>query len=76
MIAGFMAAAYLLGAYTFAASFVAYLVAYLVTVRLGATTRCHHNFGYYSVKCLIPCVVMSDLTGPRYALESKVVYSR
>jgi hypothetical protein len=58
--------------------FVAYLfVAYLfVTRQLGATTHCHHNFGYYFGKSLIPCVIMSGGTGTRYALQSKVVYSR
>jgi hypothetical protein len=60
----------------FGAYFVAYVVGYFVTGRLGATTHCHDNFGYYLVKYLIPCVVMSDRTGPRYALEGKVVYSR
>jgi hypothetical protein len=58
--------------------FVAYrFVAYLfVTAQRGATTHCHHNFGYYCGKSLIPCVVMSGGTGTRYALKSKVVYSR
>jgi hypothetical protein len=47
-----------------------------VTQRLAATTHCHHNLGYYFGKRLIPCVVISGQTGLRYALESKVVYSR
>jgi hypothetical protein len=53
--------------------FIAYL---FVTTQLGATTHCHHNFSYYFVKSLIPCVFMPVRTGTRYALESKVVYSR
>jgi hypothetical protein len=59
-------------------SFAVYIfVAYrFVTGQLGATTHCHHNFGYYFGKSLIPCVVMSGGTGTRYALQSKVVYSR
>jgi hypothetical protein len=47
-----------------------------VTARLRGTTHCHPNFGYYFGKRLIPCVVMSDRTGPRYALKGRVVYSR
>jgi len=51
-------------------------VAYFVTQRIEVTPQCHHNFGYYCRKYLIPGAVMSDQTGPRYAVESKVVYSR
>lgn len=47
-----------------------------VTRPLRETTHCHPNFGYYCGKHLIPCVVMSDRTGPRYALKGRVVYSR
>jgi len=47
-----------------------------VTAHLGATTHCHHNFGYYFGKYMIPCVVILSRTGTRYALRSKVVYSR
>jgi hypothetical protein len=47
-----------------------------VTPRLGGTTHCHLNFGYYCGKHLIPCIVMSDWTGPRYALKGRVVYNR
>ena len=39
-----------------------------VTARLRGTTHCHPNFGYYFRKHLITYVVMSDRTGPRYAL--------
>ena len=61
-----------------ACMFVAYMfVAYMfVTPRLGTTTHCHHNFSYCFGKSLILCVVMSGRTGTRYALKSKVVYSR
>jgi len=47
-----------------------------VTARFNGTPHCHPNFGYYFGKHLIPCIVMSDGTGPRYALKGKVVYSR
>ena len=53
--------------------FIAYM---FVTTQLGATTHCHHNFSYYFVKSLIPCVIMAGETGTRYALQSKVVYIR
>jgi hypothetical protein len=68
----------MIAGYKFAANiFVPYIfVAYFVTAHLGVTTHCHHNFGHYFGKRLIPCAVMSGRTGPRYALESKVVYSR
>jgi hypothetical protein len=46
-----------------------------VTPRLRAKTHCHHNFGYYSRNYLISCAVVPADIGPRYALESKLVYS-
>jgi len=54
----------------------AYILVTFVTARLRGTTHCHPNFGYCFGKCLISCLVMSDRTGPRYALEGRVVYSR
>jgi|HubBroStandDraft_1064217.scaffolds.fasta_scaffold872676_2 hypothetical protein len=62
--------------YIFAGIAAAYFAAYFVTTRLGLTPHCHHNFGYYCGKYLIRGAVMSDRTGPRYAFESRVVYSR
>jgi hypothetical protein len=47
-----------------------------VTERMQVTPHCHHNFGNYCRKYLIPGVVISVQNGPRYAVESKVVYSR
>ena len=47
-----------------------------VTERMQVTPHCHHNFGDYGGKYLIPGAVVSNRTGPRYALESKMVYSR
>jgi hypothetical protein len=67
MMTGYMFAGYIV---------VAYFVTTFVTTRLGLTPHCHHNFGNYCGNYLIPGAVMSDRTGPRYALESKVVYSR
>jgi hypothetical protein len=46
-----------------------------VTRCLGAKTHCHHNFGYGSRKCMIPCVVVSTYFGLRYAAESKLVHT-
>jgi hypothetical protein len=43
--------------------------------RLGLAPHCHHNFGYYLIKYPIPGAVMSDRSGPRCALEGKVVYA-
>jgi hypothetical protein len=63
-----MRAGYMFGAYIF--------VAYFVTDAVEVTPHCHHNFGDYGGKYLIPGAVVSNRTGPRYALESKMVYSR
>jgi len=45
-----------------------------VTQCPGATTHCHHNFGYSFANRLIPDAEMSYQFGPRYARESKLVY--
>jgi hypothetical protein len=48
----------------------------IVTKCLTAKTHCHHNFGYGSRKHMIPRAQGPSNIGPRYALESKLVYSR
>jgi hypothetical protein len=45
-----------------------------VTRRLGLKTDCHHNFGYYSRKTLIPRGVFQHMFGSRYALRRKLVH--
>jgi len=45
-----------------------------VTACLRLKTHCHHNFGYYFLKYMIPRAIFRRQTGLRYALQSKLVY--